>query len=156
MLQTKRGLERCGFQCNDTTTRCNCRLGMIVYLTQQTDLEYGCDEPDLCFPRSQVRDPAYALLETRQRSNTCALARPHVAERRKVIRGHGQSGCWKGEGEVLRVLGLVYGQPGQGDISKSWPRWSSAQRCPENQVCWEGDAHPRCYSRTESRLEVVF
>ena len=32
---------------------------------------------------------------------------------------------------------------------------SSAQWCPENQVCWEGDAHPRCYNRTERRLEVV-
>ena len=28
------------------------------------DLEYGCDEPDLCFSRSQVRDPAYALLDS--------------------------------------------------------------------------------------------
>ena len=28
------------------------------------DLEYGCEEPDLCFSRSQVRDPAYALLDS--------------------------------------------------------------------------------------------
>ena len=25
------------------------------------DMEYGCEEPDLCFSKSQVRDPAYAL-----------------------------------------------------------------------------------------------
>ena len=28
------------------------------------DMDYGCEEPDLCFSRSQVRDPAYALLDS--------------------------------------------------------------------------------------------
>ena len=28
------------------------------------DMEYGCEEPDLCFSKSQVRDPAYALLDS--------------------------------------------------------------------------------------------
>ena len=28
------------------------------------DLDYGCEEPGLCFSRSQVRDPAYALLDS--------------------------------------------------------------------------------------------
>ena len=26
-------------------------------------MDSGCEEPDLCFSRSQVRDPAYALLD---------------------------------------------------------------------------------------------
>ena len=43
----------------------NRRSEMIAYATQPTlDLEQGCDEPDLCFSRSQVRDPAYALLDS--------------------------------------------------------------------------------------------
>ena len=28
------------------------------------DMDSGCEEPDLCFSRSQVRDPAYALLDS--------------------------------------------------------------------------------------------
>ena len=28
------------------------------------DMDYGCEEPDLCFSKSQVRDPAYALLDS--------------------------------------------------------------------------------------------
>ena len=30
----------------------------------ELDMDSGCDEPDLCFSRSQVRDPAYALLDS--------------------------------------------------------------------------------------------
>ena len=28
------------------------------------DMDYGCEEPDLCFCKSQARDPAYALLDS--------------------------------------------------------------------------------------------
>ena len=28
------------------------------------DMDSGCEEPDLCFSRSQVRNPAYALLDS--------------------------------------------------------------------------------------------
>ena len=36
-----------------------------VFDPADLDLEHGCEEPDLCFSRSQVRDSAYALLEAR-------------------------------------------------------------------------------------------
>ena len=62
------------------------------------DLDCGCEEPDLCFSRSQVRDPAYALLDS---GATHVLLLAYVAERRKVVRGYCQSSCWQGEGEVL-------------------------------------------------------
>ena len=32
--------------------------------TADLDLEHGYSEPELCFSRSQVRDPAYALLDS--------------------------------------------------------------------------------------------
>ena len=35
------------------------------------DLEQGYSEPELCFARSQVRDPAYALLDS---GATCATS----------------------------------------------------------------------------------
>ena len=47
------------------------------------DLDEGYSEPELCFSRSKVRDPAYALLD--RWSDTCALARAHVAQRCTVI-----------------------------------------------------------------------
>ena len=45
-------------QC-DTLDRASC-----IPDQADLDMEYGCEEPDLCFSKSQVRDPAYALLDS--------------------------------------------------------------------------------------------
>ena len=42
------------------------------------DLDEGYSEPDLCFSRSQVRDPAYALLDGG--GNPCIVTRAYVAQ----------------------------------------------------------------------------
>ena len=41
------------------------------------DLEEGYSEPDLCFSRSQVRGPAYALLDSGA-TCTCVIARTYA------------------------------------------------------------------------------
>ena len=46
-----------------------CQVQSVVSQTSvadpaDLDMDYGCDEPDLCFSKSQVRDPAYALLDS--------------------------------------------------------------------------------------------
>ena len=64
--------------------------------------------------------------------------------------------CKSTHGEIIRVWVWSMASLAKGKFPSHGPRWSSAQWCPENQVCWEGDAHPRCYNRTERRLEVVF
>ena len=63
------------------------------------DLEDGYDEPDLCFSRSQVRDPAYALLDSG--ATHVLLPGPFVTERCKVIRSDSKSSSRQGEGKVL-------------------------------------------------------
>ena len=57
------------------------------------DLDEGYSEPDLCFSRSQVRDPAYALI-ARQWS---IVAGAYVAQGSSIVRGHRESSSWKGE-----------------------------------------------------------
>ena len=59
------------------------------------DLDEGYSEPDLCFSRSQVRDPAYALLDSAQGSS--------------IIRGNRESSSWKGESQVLAQRSLCRG-----------------------------------------------
>ena len=67
-MQTKathliaRGLERCGFLGTNTCTRS--RHPFLKIDPADLDLKPGQDEPELCFSRSQVRDPAYALLDS--------------------------------------------------------------------------------------------
>ena len=48
------------------------------------DMDYGCEEPDLCFSRSQVRDPSYALLDS---GATHVLLPGHMLP--KPLREHG-------------------------------------------------------------------
>ena len=63
ILSTEHGLERCGFQCRNKPVKSRHQSEKLV-IPDPADLnmDYGCEEPDLCFSRSQVRDPAYALL----------------------------------------------------------------------------------------------
>ena len=56
---TGHGLERCGSQCIHTSVSQDCILDPA-----DMDLDAGYGEPDLCFSKSQVRDPAYALLDS--------------------------------------------------------------------------------------------
>ena len=59
------------------------------------DLDEGYSEPDLCFSRSQVRDPAYAL------GRPMIVTRSYAAQRRTVVRSDSEPGCRKGESQVL-------------------------------------------------------
>ena len=63
------------------------------------DLDEGYSEPDLCFSRSQVRDPAYALLDS---GATHVLLPGHMLPKgARSYRGYGESSCWQGESQVL-------------------------------------------------------
>ena len=65
MLSIERGLERCGFQCRDKSVRSRHQSERCsIPDPADLDMDYGYEEPDLCFSRYQVRDPAYALLDS--------------------------------------------------------------------------------------------
>ena len=63
-VQTKHGLEKCGFQCRSPYVKLTQRSVKLLPDQADSDMDSGCEEPDLCFSRSQVRDPAYALLDS--------------------------------------------------------------------------------------------
>ena len=66
------------------------------------DLDEGYSEPDLCFSRSQVRGPAYALLDT---GATHVLLPGHMLPKRarsfevtvNLAVGKEKAGCWRNE-----------------------------------------------------------
>ena len=62
-------------------------------------MDYGCEEPDLCFSRSQVRDPAYALLDS---GATHVLLPGHMLPKgAKSFEVTVKVGCWQRESQVL-------------------------------------------------------
>ena len=63
------------------------------------DLEHGYSEPELCFSKSQVRDPAHALLDC---GATHVLLPGHMLPKRSLIlRSHCQSSSWQRESTML-------------------------------------------------------
>ena len=63
-LSTVCGLEKCGFPWKDMCEAQSSLSQDRVLDPAELDLEPGHDEPELCFSRSQARDPAYALLDS--------------------------------------------------------------------------------------------
>ena len=64
-LLTEHGLERCGFQCSDKFCQVHTSVSEAnIPDPADLDMDYGYEEPDLCFSKSQLRDPAYALLDS--------------------------------------------------------------------------------------------
>ena len=66
----------------------------------ELDLESGQDEPELCFSRSEARDPAYALLDNW--ATYVFFSKPHATQRITFIRGHCQSCCRQREARCWR------------------------------------------------------
>ena len=60
---TVRGLEKSGSQCGRVSLALT-DAGQQIVDSQDLNLEPGRQEPKLCFYRSQVLDPAYALLDS--------------------------------------------------------------------------------------------
>ena len=66
------------------------------------DLEQGYSEPELCFSRSQVRDPAYALLDS---GATHVLLPGHMLPKASsILRSDCQSGSWQRESTMLALM----------------------------------------------------
>ena len=63
------------------------------------DLVEGYSEPDLCFSKSHVRDPAYALLDSG--ATHVSIARTYVTKGSKVVRSDSESRCREGECQLL-------------------------------------------------------
>ena len=74
------------------------------------DLDEGCSEPDLCFSRSQVRDPAYALLDS---GATHVLLPGHMLHKGarsfevtvNLAVGKEKANCWHNEVSAEETIG---------------------------------------------------
>ena len=92
------------------------------------DLDDGCSEPELCCSRSQVRDPAYALLDS---GATHALLPGHMLPKRarsfevtvNLAVGKEKAKRWRNE---------VYAEEGGGPPS---PALGSSSKSIGHQVC---------------------
>ena len=95
------------------------------------DLEYGYSEPELCFSKSQVRDPAYALLDS---GATHVLLPGHMLPKGaqsfevtvNLAIGKEKAKCWRNEvyaedrAHPLLALGRLADLP---DTKFVWENW---------------------------------
>ena len=114
MLWIGHGSERCGFQCNVNTyhVQASVRDDSIAD-PADLDLDDGYSEPDLCFSRSQVRGPAYALLDS---GATHVLLPGHMLPKGarsfevtvNLAVGKEKGKCWRNESVCTRDVHILY------------------------------------------------
>ena len=113
------------------------------------DLEPGQDEPELCFSRSQVRDPAYALLDN---GATHVLLPEHMLPKGarslevavSLAVGKERARCWRNEGLCRRLCTCT---------SFSWPTCEP----PRHEIHREnGEALMQCRDKGQWRTMTKF
>ena len=89
------------------------------------DMDSGCEEPDLCFSRSQIRDPAYALLDS---GATHVLLPGHMLPKGarsfeltvNLAVGKEKAKCWRNEVYAQERASVPEWEPETQSVNPEW------------------------------------